>query len=50
MKPINPRIKVLLNALPTPNTVWSDEDREVWIDLMRGVLADVYPSRIEALR
>ena len=35
-------IRVLIAALPPAGEVWAFEDQEVWLDLMRLVLAHVY--------
>ena len=39
---MNPMIHVLIAALPPAGEVWTFEQQEVWLDLMRLVLAHVY--------
>lgn len=39
---IHPMIRMLLNALPPASEIWTIEDQEVWLDLMRGVFAQIY--------
>ena len=35
-------IRLLVAALPPAGEVWPKEEQEVWLDLMRLVLAHVY--------
>ncbi len=39
---MNAFIRLLVTMLPPAGDVWAAEEQEVWLDLMRLVLANVY--------
>ena len=41
---LHAKLRILMQALPPRGESWATGEQEEWLDLVRGVLAQIYPT------
>lgn len=48
--PLDPVIKSLVNKLPKAGSIWSERDRDLWLELLKGSFKLIYLDEPEEKR